>query len=151
MPSTGFYLFLLENDITTVCKFMVSMPSTGFYLFLPGESGPIIKQYSGVNALNGLLLISSNYNYNLSSTSKIVSMPSTGFYLFLPLLNFWKTAIHNVSMPSTGFYLFLHNLKKCSTKTQHIKCQCPQRASTYFFSTLPEPLILLSSGEVFCK
>ena len=46
---------------------------------------------------------------------------------------------------------YFFNVTGEETFTKDDLCQCPQRASTYFFSTLPEPLILLSSGEVFCK
>ena len=63
----------------------------------------------------------------------IVSMPSTGFYLFLQLkISICITGRSIVSMPSTGFYLFLrisHNLNSLDRRM----CQCPQRASTYFF------------------
>ena len=125
MPSTGFYLFLPFGALCCKGAHDVSMPSTGFYLFLQTlQRLPIFSYY--------------------------VSMPSTGFYLFLQTLQRLPIFSYYVSMPSTGFYLFLlvdsiHCYPSCSM------CQCPQRASTYFFSTLPEPLILLSSGEVFCK
>ena len=174
------------------------MPSTGFYLFLLLHKKPLRHFIESVNALNGLLLISSQ---NICNLNRIlcVSMPSTGFYLFLLLINqipFWLSCVNAlnglllisslgwmenaedykyVSMPSTGFYLFLQISKENETWLKkrvnalnglllisstlapysaiiaRVLCQCPQRASTYFFSTLPEPLILLSSGEVFCK
>ena len=42
-----------------------------------------------VNALNGLLLISTTYyGFDIDIVTKEVSMPSTGFYLFL---QGWKT------------------------------------------------------------
>ena len=79
--------------------------STYFFLF---EVDPVAAFRKRVNALNGLLLISSTCTKLMSWHSKTVSMPSTGFYLFLP-----------------------NNRSECqSSKT---KCQCPQRASTYFF------------------
>ena len=111
-----------------------------------------------VNALNGLLLISSKQTKAKASKTVDVSMPSTGFYLFLPsrtenqkhaglesvnalngLLLISSTLLKGqayidkcVSMPSTGFYLFLHfNITR--ERTRQILCQCPQRASTYFF------------------
>ena len=84
------------------------MPSTGFYLFLLSENQGCIRSRS------------------------IVSMPSTGFYLFLPDAD-WAAPIwtDDVSMPSTGFYLFLQ--LAIGTVTDNLLCQCPQRASTYFF------------------
>ena len=83
------------------------MPSTGFYLFLLLHKKPLRHFIESVNALNGLLLISSQ---NICNLNRIlcVSMPSTGFYLFLPL-DGWKM-LKTINM-----------------------CQCPQRASTYFF------------------
>ena len=107
MPSTGFYLFLLSIDvviaiIATMCQCpqrastyffaaqaaaqaggtSVSMPSTGFYLFLPLAGNVSSRSRSCVNALNGLLLISSGA-LNNADDAVDVSMPSTGFYLFL--------------------------------------------------------------------
>ena len=112
MPSTGFYLFLQFGGSTPAeIDELVSMPSTGFYLFL------LISSWA-------------------DSEIDYVSMPSTGFYLFLPYLKHRRKTQWEVSMPSTGFYLFLpNNRSECqSSKT---KCQCPQRASTYFFWTMP--------------
>ena len=93
----------------------VSMPSTGFYLFLQQTTNHryhILQKC--VNALNGLLLISSNLQSNYRFL-KAVSMPSTGFYLFLPK-------------------------SRCSSLSWFM-CQCPQRASTYLFKgiTIPVP------------
>ena len=83
MPSTGFYLFLPEQKIQFMMNEMcqcpqrastyffklrnlddriheaVSMPSTGFYLFLLWQHYLEAQTDSCVNALNGLLLISS--------------------------------------------------------------------------------------------
>ena len=131
------------------------MPSTGFYLFLLLHKKPLRHFIESVNALNGLLLISSQ---NICNLNRIlcVSMPSTGFYLFLLLINqipFWLSCVNAlnglllissdeltigifsdliVSMPSTGFYLFLPLDGWKMLKTINM-CQCPQRASTYFF------------------
>ena len=106
------------------------MPSTGFYLFLLLHKKPLRHFIESVNALNGLLLISSQ---NICNLNRIlcVSMPSTGFYLFEQsyLTNFTEVS---VSMPSTGFYLFLPLDGWKMLKTINM-CQCPQRASTYFF------------------
>ena len=63
----------------------VSMPSTGFYLFLLKRRKAIRNRMIRVNALNGLLLISSTQD-QLDDLRRIyVSMPSTGFYLFLQI------------------------------------------------------------------
>ena len=135
----------------------VSMPSTGFYLFLPlrGRSGSCIQKTCQcpqrastyffyvheinvmafkdcVNALNGLLLISSVLLMHMIAVTPTVSMPSTGFYLFLLSLDGWKTLKAIVSMPSTGFYLFLQ-VFRLGKNHSYLLCQCPQRASTYFF------------------
>ena len=59
-------------------------------------------------------------------------MPSTGFYLFLHTNTKENNRPCTVSMPSTGFYLFLRK-KEIMRRTDIMKCQCPQRASTYFF------------------
>ena len=129
------------------------MPSTGFYLFLLLHKKPLRHFIESVNALNGLLLISSQ---NICNLNRIlcVSMPSTGFYLFLLLINqipFWLSCVNAlnglllissdeltigifsdliVSMPSTGFYLFLRKSKEANIDAI-TTCQCPQRASTY--------------------
>ena len=131
------------------------MPSTGFYLFLLLHKKPLRHFIESVNALNGLLLISSQ---NICNLNRIlcVSMPSTGFYLFLLLINqipFWLSCVNAlnglllisslgwmenaedykyVSMPSTGFYLFLPQIMD-RFGIRFVLCQCPQRASTYFF------------------
>ena len=59
MPSTGFYLFLHRLSWYINESLSVSMPSTGFYLFLPPQVAISILTQFCVNALNGLLLISS--------------------------------------------------------------------------------------------
>ena len=72
-------------------------------------------------------------------------MPSTGFYLFLLLFVFRSKPCCSVSMPSTGFYLFLltyEDIKESCSKM----CQCPQRASTYFFTQIVAVLIDLGIG-----
>ena len=133
------------------------MPSTGFYLFLLRTKEMIEATIESVNALNGLLLISSNTKDICPTMTENVSMPSTGFYLFLLYKENCTSYINLVSMPSTGFYLFLQHKRNNGTDSQcsvsmpstgfylflQIKkspggaergmCQCPQRASTYFF------------------
>ena len=63
----------------------VSMPSTGFYSFLHHYVTLLIINQLGVNALNGLLLISTNKIRKVNNGETYVSMPSTGFYSFLPV------------------------------------------------------------------
>ena len=107
MPSTGFYPFLpilkQENGKT----FIVSMPSTGFYPFLHQKNILWVEIISSVNALNGLLSISTRIRTNNRSECQSVSMPSTGFYPFLLLIFIIHKRRKRVSMPSTGFYPFL--------------------------------------------
>ena len=133
MPSTGFYPFLLSSGsaiaapskecqcpqrasihfyIQYTRKIIlwrdVSMPSTGFYPFLQIKSEIDSKKESNcVNALNGLLSISTILTKTIIAAIIIVSMPSTGFYPFLPSLRFSFDVTGRVSMPSTGFYPFL--------------------------------------------
>ena len=73
MPSTGFYLFLPSRFLLEMESCLcVSMPSTGFYLFLRTVEN--CYQYSkGVNALNGLLLISSYENLDARPENKCVN------------------------------------------------------------------------------
>ena len=126
------------------------MPSTGFYLFLLILFYEWRASKTCVNALNGLLLISSVVPQRDKNVWGIVSMPSTGFYLFLRkviMTRYFMEAMCQCPQRASTYFFFrtIHQVFEPSV------CQCPQRASTYFFSTLPEPLILLSSGEVFCK
>ena len=67
-----------------------------------------------VNALNGLLSISTIESTGYFKTAWGVSMPSTGFYPFLP------------------YYFFY-----CA---EHMLCQCPQRASIHFYKLTDEQL-----------
>ena len=74
-----------------------------------------------------------NKPYNTGGKHNEVSMPSTGFYLFLHMGLHPFLRYRRVSMPSTGFYLFLLSDDQVRANLT-AKCQCPQRASTYFFS-----------------
>ena len=110
------------------------MPSTGFYLFLLLHKKPLRHFIESVNALNGLLLISSQ---NICNLNRIlcVSMPSTGFYLFLLLINqipFWLSCVNALN----GLLLISSTLAPYSAIIARVLCQCPQRASTYFFEIM---------------
>ena len=108
------------------------MPSTGFYLFLRSRSGwRRLFLQKRVNALNGLLLISSPKDTSISHIKKLCQCPqraSTYFFCVnfgdeymeicvnalngLLLISSKQTKAKasktvDVSMPSTGFYLFL--------------------------------------------
>ena len=116
------------------------MPSTGFYLFLLLHKKPLRHFIESVNALNGLLLISSQ---NICNLNRIlcVSMPSTGFYLFLLLINqipFWLSCVNALN----GLLLISSLEIDEDYQRVYCMCQCPQRASTYFFSTYfcPQPM-----------
>ena len=87
---------------------MVSMPSTGFYLFLRGKTSTDIYTNFCVNALNGLLLI--------SSLRKVIMMTST-----IKRVN----ALNGLLLISSGTNAYVED--------NLVLCQCPQRASTYFF------------------
>ena len=114
----------------------MSMPSTGFYLFLRYINIITRRTLLCVNALNGLLLISSfSRIFGKKTPISQVSMPSTGFYSFLLLSEVLQKRIHSVSMPSTGFYSFLH-ISQVGRLNEGFVCQCPQRASTHFFGTI---------------
>ena len=110
----------------------VSMPSTGFYLFLPSKMCKYDGVLKSVNALNGLLLISS-IKIRLAKviSSKACQCPQRASTYFITERYFHITYKEIVSMPSTGFYLFL--LCKLWRWVYGNMCQCPQRASTYFF------------------
>ena len=84
------------------------MPSTGFYLFLQKTEKREEICLKGVNALNGLLLISSK------------------------LLEDFNTAVNLCQCPQRASTYFFELKKKSPAFTTEL-CQCPQRASTYFF------------------
>ena len=109
MPSTGFYLFLRRSEIRSDRKpWMCQCPQRASTYFFEDDSKSVKRIYH-------------------------VSMPSTGFYLFLLVIpKFFGDRTYTVSMPSTGFYLFLR-MENSHDNNNGILCQCPQRASTYFF------------------
>ena len=102
-----------------------------------------------VNALNGLLLISSGVRTYCTVGDAMCQCPQRASTYFFLMLSRGADLILRVNALN-GLLLISSALQKIFMGGDHV-CQCPQRASTYFFSTLPEPLILLSSGEVFCK
>ena len=108
------------------------MPSTGFYSFLPESTGPVVRNMSlcqcpqrasthffsssileftsgkCVNALNGLLLISSVFYEKITLQRKRCQCPQRA---------------------STHFFID----KAFDIAERCRRCQCPQRASTHFF------------------
>ena len=96
------------------------MPSTGFYLFLQKTEKREEICLKGVNALNGLLLISSEILETEDENVKMCQCPQRA---------------------STYFF----ELKKKSPAFTTELCQCPQRASTYFFSLDTDP------SEIYAK
>ena len=153
------YFFLLVAHMDTVHKECVSMPSTGFYLFLLSAWMVLGCSRVSVNALNGLLLISSEM-YKLFKFTTLGVNALNGLLLISSICLISEKNLHCcVSMPSTGFYLFLQKTEKreeiclkgvnalnglllISSKlledfnTAVNLCQCPQRASTYFFGII---------------
>ena len=111
---------------------------------------------SCVNALNGLLLISSPQEGDLEKLKEVlcqcpqrastyffvdqqnaaaaqaVSMPSTGFYLFL-LLRIQRSAISTGCVNALNGLLLISSEYTAAINRGKKLCQCPQRASTYFF------------------
>ena len=135
MPSTGFYPFLhkltLLKPLYEVCQ-CPQRASIHFYksgTSISGQTQEMCqcpqrasihfyalyttngRKYKCVNALNGLLSISTNNTELKMERAKSVSMPSTGFYPFLHTKVFRETF---------GYPL----------------CQCPQRASIHFYPSL---------------
>ena len=102
--STYFFEDMTESVRTAILCQCPQRASTYFFETLLKGQAYIDKC---VNALNGLLLISSTIKKFDTFVSRNVSMPSTGFYLFLR---------------TSKFVLLML-----------VMCQCPQRASTYFF------------------
>ena len=131
MPSTGFYPFLhkltLLKPLYEVCQ-CPQRASIHFYksgTSISGQTQEMCqcpqrasihfyalyttngRKYKCVNALNGLLSISTKKKSSIYR-KRSVSMPSTGFYPFL---------------------LITQNLKWNALNL----CQCPQRASIHFY------------------
>ena len=159
MPSTGFYSFLpWHRSDSNINGCNVSMPSTGFYSFLRRQKPKHQKLLMCVNALNGLLLISSLENIVIYPKTRVCQCPQrASTYFFVDVVkkdhhgkicvnalnglllissdipNRILIQITKVSMPSTGFYSFLR-IRRWLLDLLRRRCQCPQRASTHFFS-----------------
>ena len=96
-----------------------------------------------VNALNGLLLIST-FKIAINNLSSNCVNALNGLLLISTQFIRKKKFLPKVSMPSTGFYSFLL-YKRLREHELSRMCQCPQRASTHFYGSLSEALILLAS------
>ena len=108
MPSTGFYLFLppIKKQIDTLTN-SCQCPQRASTYFFATIKQPEQKINKSVNALNGLLLISSEINKGASIDGNVCQCPQRA---------------------STYFFG-----KSYKFENTHLVCQCPQRASTYFF------------------
>ena len=127
--------FFLLTDIWEENTDITSVNALNGLLLISSKDGKLQWVIGNcVNALNGLLLISSRMK-DVELPKESVSMPSTGFYSFLLLSEVLQKRIHSVSMPSTGFYSFLH-ISQVGRLNEGFVCQCPQRASTHFFGTI---------------
>ena len=135
MPSTGFYLFLhycVYGDIKrlVVCQ-CPQRAST--YFFHHDES---TRQFViCVNALNGLLLISSTEQNRKPETRRTCQCPQRASTYFFQRLQQKEESSIMCQCPqraSTYFFKIIYTKESRGKK----KCQCPQRASTYFFALL---------------
>ena len=142
MPSTGFYLFE-QSYLTNFTEVSVSMPSTGFYLFLPLDGWKMLKTINMCQCPQRASTYFFRFPKKMKHGLRNVSMPSTGFYLFLQL---WR---HIVQLSQEYCVNALNGLLLISSleidedyQRVYCMCQCPQRASTYFFSTYfcPQPM-----------
>ena len=133
MPSTGFYLFLQpwrksKEKQNTLCQ-CPQRASTYFFQVL----NELYKAFKSCQCPQRASTYFFKCVERRDRIQKWVSMPSTGFYLFLQG-NWYGIKVERfiVSMPSTGFYLFLRRTER-NKGIDDTLCQCPQRASTYFF------------------
>ena len=111
----------------------MSMPSTGFYLFL--------RQYGSTETVDDVVCQcpqrASTYFFDWLVTAAkillgIVSMPSTGFYLFLQKeVYMMKRFLKGVN--ALNGLLLISSVMLGIIAVVGVVCQCPQRASTYFF------------------
>ena len=133
MPSTGFYLFLryvlsrrrictvvcqcpqrastyffntnvtMEQILNAVCQ----CPQRASTYFFKLKSRREAQKEVCVNALNGLLLISSMNTKDTLQMQKLCQCPqrASTYFFWWYCRSWWRS--NQVSMPSTGFYLFL--------------------------------------------
>ena len=110
MPSTGFYPFLQDSPSPKKSsKGSCQCPQRASIHFYGQKLAGYQYHLICVNALNGLLSISTEVVAVVDDYVLSVSMPSTGFYPFL-------------LCPTLGELQTLKGM-----------CQCPQRASIHFY------------------
>ena len=155
MPSTGFYSFLPRGEGRNNRDYSCQCPqraSTHFY----NNNGALVNPAQCVNALNGLLLISTDGSLYVVYTNKKCQCPqraSTHFYEKAVIVETKKesvNALNGLLLISTSetkciaLYITcvnaLNGLLLISTDgslyvvyTNKKTCQCPQRASTHFY------------------
>ena len=145
MPSTGFYPFL---PITAggVCSSyrMCQCPqraSIHFYK-ISGRCNKIIlvcqcPQRASIHFYDNSQRLWWHYLHSVNALNGLLSI-STRW----PLRRYVR--LINVSMPSTGFYPFLQ-VQFLINQIPFWLCQCPQRASIHFCGSLSEALIVLAA------
>ena len=108
------------------------MPSTGFYPFLPLTVQLTMNTSRCVNALNGLLSISTEKKGVKKSIAELCQCPQRASIHFYWEKVLQQTYKHNCVNALNG-------LLSISTLTSYIRsqklkvCQCPQRASIHFY------------------
>ena len=120
------------------------MLSTGFYSFLRPFIDLLFFMKPGVNALNGLLLISTavyRFTFFYEAWCQCPQRASTHFYRRLRFI--WRKM--NMGVNALNGLLLISTRMKFSPNPRRRWCQCPQRASTYFYGSLSKALILLAS------
>ena len=108
MPSTGFYLFLHDNSNLKYQDMYCVNALNGLLLISSDTTMAFeLANKKGVNALNGLLLISS-ISLRESQDSGLCVNALNGLLLISSYMTLEERDRYmKVSMPSTGFYLFL--------------------------------------------
>ena len=129
------YFFERKSRMHKVTKYGVN--ALNGLLLISSALKYALKEYCGccVNALNGLLLISSALQ--LLVERKRISMcqcPQRASTYFFQELQISKGKVNKVSMPSTGFYLFLPGDYEVNDLAS-----CVSMPSTGFYLFLPVP------------
>ena len=106
-PQRASIHFYRKERSEKIYRGVVSMPSTGFYPFLHTITDAWDFGYICVNALNGLLSISTLTSYIRSQKLKVCQCPQRA---------------------SSHFYRVYYQKWKADSA-----CQCPQRASIHFY------------------